>query len=266
MYPGWYLIATIHTMVAYKKNSTALKAAIILSISTFVLILYSTFLTRSGILGNASVHSFTDLGLSGQLLIYLLSFTGLSVGLLIAKWKAIPVTNQEVSMYSREFWIFIGAIVLCLAGFQVLLTTSIPVYNSIAESMGFILNIALPADQIEHYTKFQFWAAVFIALLSGTGQFFWWKKIDKHKLFKAIIYPIIFTLLISGAWIALGELRNPQFMVLLVASVYTIVANTSILFNLLKKQSYKLSGGAIAHIGLGMMLLGYAYSPLDIQE
>ena len=258
--PWLVLIATIHTMVAYKKNNTALKAAIILSISTFVLILYSTFLTRSGILGNASVHSFTDLGLSGQLLIYLLSFTGLSVGLLIAKWKAIPVTQQEVSVYSREFWIFIGAIVLCLAGFQVLLTTSIPVYNSIAESMGFILNIALPADQIEHYTKFQFWAAVFIALLSGTGQFFWWQKIDKQNLLNAITYPIIFTLLLSLAWIHFGELRNLQFMVLLVASVYTIVANTSILFNLLKKQSYKLSGGAIAHIGLGMMLLGMLFS------
>lgn len=258
--PWLVLVATIHTMIAFKKNSAALKSAIILTIATFVLILYATFLTRSGVLGNASVHSFTDLGLSGQLLIYLLSFTFLSAGLLIFRWKDIPDTNQEVSVYSREFWIFMGATVLCLAGFQVLLTTSIPVFNAIAESMGFLLNIALPVDQVAHYTKFQFWAAVLVAFLSGTGQFFWWKKIDRENLFNAMVYPLIFTLLISAAWIALGNLKNFQFMLLLSASIYTVVANSSILVGLFKKKSFKLSGGAIAHIGLGMMLLGILFS------
>ncbi len=73
--PWLVLIASIHVMMTYKNSGTALKASIILSITVFILILYSTFLTRSGILGDASVHSFTDLGLSGQLLLYLLFFT-----------------------------------------------------------------------------------------------------------------------------------------------------------------------------------------------
>jgi cytochrome c biogenesis factor len=73
--PWLIMIASIHTMIIYKNNQTALKSSVVLVIAVFVLILYSTFLTRSGILGDASVHSFTDLGLSGQLLIYLLFFT-----------------------------------------------------------------------------------------------------------------------------------------------------------------------------------------------
>src|SRR6185436_1635500 len=69
VYVPWLIqIASLHTMITYKNSRTALKFSIILVISVFILIVYSTFLTRSGILGDASVHSFTDLGLSGQLL------------------------------------------------------------------------------------------------------------------------------------------------------------------------------------------------------
>jgi cytochrome c-type biogenesis protein CcmF len=258
--PWLVLVAAIHTMIAFKKNSVALKAAIILTVSTFILILYSTFLTRSGILGNASVHSFTDLGLSGQLLLYLLVFVFISIGLMIARWREIPSSEHELSAYSREFWIFMGATVLCLAGFQVILTTSIPVYNKIVELMGFVSNLALPADQVAHYTKFQLWGAVLIAILSGTGQFFWWQKMDRASIQKALTTPLIFTFLFSAIIIALSQISNLSFIVLLTASVYTITANSLILLNLVRKSTFKLAGGSVAHIGIGMMLLGILFS------
>ncbi|MBY0435282.1 MAG: cytochrome c biogenesis protein CcsA, partial [Cyclobacteriaceae bacterium] len=88
--PWLVMIAALHTMITYKNSKTALRLSISLVITVFVLILYSTFLTRSGILGDASVHSFTDLGLSGQLLIYLLFFTVAAIGLAWARWKEIP--------------------------------------------------------------------------------------------------------------------------------------------------------------------------------
>src|SRR3546814_10726281 len=55
LYVPWLIhVAAIHTMVTYKNSKTALKASMILVITVFVLILYSTFLTRSGILGDSS--------------------------------------------------------------------------------------------------------------------------------------------------------------------------------------------------------------------
>src|SRR5690606_2840387 len=77
--PWLVLVAALHTMITYKNSKTALKASMLLVIATFILILYSTFLTRSGILGESSVHSFTDLGLSGQLLIYMLFFLAIGI-------------------------------------------------------------------------------------------------------------------------------------------------------------------------------------------
>ncbi len=152
--PWLILIASIHTMITYKNSETALKASIVLVIAVFVLILYSTFLTRSGVLGDASVHSFTDLGLSGQLLIYLFFFTAVAVVLSILRWKEIPSTEKEASVYSREFWIFIGALTLSLMSFQVLIPTSIPVWNKIVGLFGGTSNMAPPAEQITFYSNF----------------------------------------------------------------------------------------------------------------
>ncbi len=195
--PWLIMVAALHVMIAFRKNNTALKSAIVLVIATFVLILYSTFLTRSGILGESSVHSFTDLGLSGQLLLYLVFFLVLSVFLAARAWKYIPTSEKETATYSREFWIFIGATTLCLMGFQVLLPTSIPVYNAIVKAFGGISNVAPPADPVAYYTKFQLWFAVVVALLSGTGQFFWWKKMDASKIKEVMLLPVVVTLIIA---------------------------------------------------------------------
>ncbi|MEM9859760.1 MAG: cytochrome c biogenesis protein CcsA, partial [Bacteroidota bacterium] len=46
--PWLFLVAAIHVMITFRKSNTALKASIVLVITMFVLIVYSTFLTRSG--------------------------------------------------------------------------------------------------------------------------------------------------------------------------------------------------------------------------
>lgn len=257
--PWLVLIAGIHTLIIFKNNNTALKTSIVLVIAAFIMILYSTFLTRSGILGNASVHSFTDLGLSGQLLIYLLFFTLGATVLAAIRWNKIPTSDKEASAYSREFWIFIGATIVCLMGFQVLVPTSIPVYNAIVEAFGGISNVAPPADQVAFYTKFQLWFAVAVALLSGTGQFFFWKKMDKEKLKSDLAIPLIITLLLSSVAILLGKITEPAYITLITAAIYSIVANATILIRL-SKANFKLAGGSVAHIGIAMILIGILFS------
>ncbi|SIQ59843.1 cytochrome c biogenesis protein CcsA [Pontibacter lucknowensis] len=265
--PWLVLVGGIHTMIAYRRSKQGLRATFILVITSFVLILYATFLTRSGILGNASVHSFTDLGLSGQLFTYMMAFTVLAIGLLVYNWKKIPTTEKELSTYSAEFWVFIGAAVLCLAAFQVLVTTSIPVYNSFLGFIGIESNAALPADQIAHYTKFQLWAGVAIAILTGIGQLLWWKKANKKSFKDAITMPLMLTLLFASLVIILSnkfdiftfKLDNPVYILLFVVSLFAVFANFSIILGLLQKK-ITLSGGAVAHIGIALMLIGILFS------
>lgn len=257
--PWLVLIASLHSLLIARTNTSALKLSILLVLAVFLLILYSTFLTRSGILGDASVHSFTDLGLSGQLLIYLLVFVAAAAYLTVSRWKELPADEKEVSTYSREFWIFLGAATLCLMGFQVLVPTSIPVYNKVLEIFGTRSNLAPPANQVEFYSRIQLWFGVGVALLSGTAQFFWWKKMDRSRLRAELVTPIMISLILLAALIVATQITDPTFMALGLAGLYVIVSNSRMLFKTLKTNP-RLSGGGIAHIGMGLMLIGVLYS------
>lgn len=257
--PWLVLIGAIHTMIAYRNSSAALKTSIILVIATFILVLYSTFLNRSGILGNASVHSFTDLGLSGQLLLYMGTFLFVAIGLAVWRWKDLPQDEKELSIYSREFWIFIGASVLGLSAFQLTFTTSIPVYNKIAEAFGLVSNIALPADQAEHYSKIQLWIFLAIALLSGIGQFVWWGKLKESTSWKPLSTSAIVATLLAVVMINVGKIYTLSYIALLWSSLFALIANFSILWFLIK-QKFSLTGGATAHVGLAVMLIGILFS------
>jgi cytochrome c-type biogenesis protein CcmF len=58
--PWLTFVGGAHVMLVARARNHSIGAAAILNIATFILILYSTFLTRSGILGDTSVHAFTD--------------------------------------------------------------------------------------------------------------------------------------------------------------------------------------------------------------
>lgn len=257
--PWLILVASIHTMITYKNNNTALRTSVVLVVSVFILVLYSTFLTRSGILGDASVHSFTDLGLSGQLLLYLFFFLIASIVIVAIRWRQIPASEKELQTYSKEFWIFFGAITLCLMGFQVLVPTSYPVYNKVINFFGGHSNIASPANQVEFYSTFQLWFAVCVALISGTGQFFWWRRMDKDSWKKEVLPVVLITMLVFALTISIGRVTDPSYMVLTFAGIYIIVSNVSVFVSLWKTNP-KFSGGAVAHVGIGMMLIGMMFS------
>ncbi|MFM1912229.1 MAG: hypothetical protein RIR51_67 [Bacteroidota bacterium] len=257
--PWLTLIAAVHTMVHAKTSSGSLKTSIILVIATFILVLYSTFLNRSGILGNASVHSFTDLGLSGQLLIYLLTFLFVAVGMAFYRWKNIPSDDKELQVYSREFWIFVSASLLGLSAFQLTFTTSIPVYNKILESFGILSNIALPADQVEHYSKIQIWIYILVGICSGIGQYIWWGKLKGKANLKSLYTPTLITAILTILVINFGEVFNPVYILFLFAGIFGIITNGSIVLHLLKAK-FNLSGGAISHFGLAIMLVGILFS------
>ena len=257
--PWLVLVASLHGMLLWTKRRTGLRTAFVLVVATFVLILYATFLTRSGVLGNASVHSFTDLGLSGQLLIYLGAFTVLSIAMLVWRWQSIPVSEKELSTYSPELWVFVGATVLCLGAFQVFVTTSIPVYNALLGLVGIKSNLALPADQIAHYTRAQLWMGLLVALFSGLAQLMWWQRNDRRTLTDALTVPVLLSLLGTALVVLLvrynGQTITVPYVLLTLAGLFGVLANLGSVLSLVRR-GVRLSGGGVAHLGIALMLLG----------
>ncbi|WP_375559148.1 cytochrome c biogenesis protein CcsA [Bernardetia sp. OM2101] len=275
--PWLVLIAGIHAMTMQQKRPSMAKLSAILMLSVFLLILYSTFLTRSGILGDSSVHSFTDLGLSGQLLIYLLFFTVGAKILFFMNWNNFPKSKAESSFYSGEFWVTLGVVVLGLSALQVLVPTSIPVYNAILDALGIDSNVAPPADPESFYTKWQLWFSVGIAFLSATGQIFWWKRIEKSNIKDNFVIPLVLTAIITTIIIAVAQIKltlpsqeettfysivlavikakEIGYVVLVLTATYALVSNGISIARTIKLNP-KLAGGALAHIGVALMFFG----------
>ena len=278
VYVPWLIIvAAIHAIIIYRAKQKAKKTATILVIGSFILILYSTFLTRSGILGNSSVHSFTDLGLSGQLLVYLLFFVLVSLVMFVFRWKDFG-ESSDLKPNTKVFWILVGIIILCIAAFQVLFATSFPVINTI-----FPTKLATPTNQIAFYSNFQLWPAMFVTLLSGVVQYLWWsKKVDGKVLIRWFILLLalslflgyILVLLFQGNTTAFAEgMSNSLLDTKTLSLIWTITSHTflfafsfaavianSVVLWKLARTNIKLTGGAFAHLGLALMLIGMLFS------
>lgn len=254
------VVGAAHLMLIYKNKGGTLKSSFFLSIVSFLLILYSTFLTRSGILGETSVHAFVDLGLSGQLLIYLLFFVVLSMGMLIYHYKKLPKSSQQDDIWSREFWMFIGALTLLASAFQISMTTSIPVWNALFGPEGWLEifkdKLAPPLDAIEHYNSFQIPFAIVITLLMAGGQFLRYRKTKSKKFLKDLRSSALISLPIGGLMIYItGFYTQPVLALLLLTSLFSVISNFDYSIRVLKGEVSK-AGASIAHVGFGLLVLG----------
>ena len=248
--PWLTLVGAGHVMLVYLKRQRALISTFVLSILSFLLVLYSTFLTRSGILGETSVHAFTDLGMSGQLIFYMMFFVVLSIVLLVINWKKLPRENSDDSMTSREFWMFIGMLVLCISAVQVTFTTSIPVINKL-----FGLKLAPPVDVKEHFNSWQIPIAMILCLLMAIGQFFKYKHSEVKEVFRKLMLSIIVSVAITIAVVLALHFRSVHYITLAFACIFSIVANADYFFRIIKgKLSF--SGASIAHIGFAFIIMG----------
>lgn len=249
--PWFTLIAAVHVMVAYKNSGHSYFTATFLAMISFVLVIYASFLTRSGILGETSVHSFTDLGLFWQLIFFNAVFFVIMVWMLVAHKKNMPSTKHEEDIYSREFWLFIGALVLVIACVQIIATTSIPVFNAV-----FGTSVAPPVDPIQHFNKWQAGFAVIVALLSGFTQFMKYRRTNSRKFFIEVLSALAIAVVLSALTVWVTKVyTNLMYILLVFASSYALVANGRILIDAFRGK-WKLAGASVAHIGFGLLLIG----------
>ena len=265
--PWLTLVAGIHTHLIAKNTGYSIRSTYFLYILSFVLVLYSTFLTRSGVLGDTSVHAFTELGLESQLLLLVLSFVVIGFGLFVYNYNKIPEPKREESIYSREFWMFIGSLVLLFSAVLIISSTSLPVYNEIRELFnpdyqGVVIN-----DPIEHYNKYQIWIAIFIGSLSAVGVFLRYKAatispMARKKLLIAIGTSAGLSILLTILFESILNLYTWQYSLLAFMGFFALTAN---LFYILKtvKQDPRMIGAGMAHVGFGLLIIGVLASGLN---
>lgn len=258
--PWITMVGAAHLLLIVRNKNTGLTSAFFMTIISFILVLYSTFLTRSGVLGDASVHAFVDLGLSGQLLIYLFFFVLIAFGMFFYRYKSIPKNKKDDELGSREFWMFIGSLVLLIAAFQIIFSTSIPVINKVIGPEGLIPlmtnKMAPPLDAIEHYNSFQVPFAIVITLLVAFGQFLNYGKTASKKFWKNILGSLLAAVAVS---LLVGNFfdfwSQPLYLVLLFCGVFASFSNLDYWLRV-KKGKISMAGSSIAHVGFALLIVG----------
>lgn len=249
--PWFTLIAAVHVIIAFKNSGHSYFTATFLVLISFVLVIYASFLTRSGVLGETSVHSFTDLGMYWQLVAFNVVFLILMVYFLVTRWKELPITKKDEDTYSREFWLFIGALILVIACVQIIATTSIPVFNAI-----FKTKVAPPVDAIAHYNKWQAAFAILVLTLSAIGQFLKYKKTTPKVFYANLLISFLVSVLLTAILVYITKVyTNFIYILLSLAAIFSLVANARVLGNAFKGK-WKLAGSSVAHIGFALLLIG----------
>jgi cytochrome c-type biogenesis protein CcmF len=176
--------------------------------------------------------------------------------------KLIPSVNKEEAASSREFWMFIGSLVILFSAIIIIVQTSLPVYNKVFDKK------AAPPQDIEFsYNRIQIFIAILIGLLTAIGQYLKYKETGSQYFFKKIGLPFIVSAIASGLILAFGNINYDKYGIgylsfvwtAIACSVFAIIANLSYIWIGIKGK-LKLSGPSIAHFGFGMMLLGILIS------
>lgn len=274
--PWLILVAGIHTNLVSRQNGHSVRSTLVFYGLTFLLVLFSTFLTRSGVLEDSSVHAFTELGLEWQLVFYILFFLAWFVWQYVRFHRRVAVRKDEEALLSKEFWMFMGSLVLLFSALLITFTTSIPVYNKIADGIGWILgrdmghlHRSMPLDPIEHYNKYQFWIAVFIGFLSGFAQFLRYNDapLPEKRLKLLIRFAALGLSAAALTWLTryLLGIGGWAYHILVFSAWFTVAANSDYLIAFLR-GNLRTGASTLAHIGFGLMIIGIVASGLKKQH
>ncbi len=258
--PWLTLVAGLHTLIVYKNTKRAFTITLIFLLLSHLLVWYSTFLTRTGILGKTSVHAFTGDGqaLYYHLLAVIAFLVLLSTTLLVWRWRKLPNVKSEEKTLSREFWMFIGAAVIFICGVAIIWDTSLPVWAPLAKMITG-KDFAPPVNVMKHYNDIHVWIAIIIGFLSGLTMYMKYKDTPPAQLWKRIG---VVTGIAAVMALAIGFKQNItawQYSFMLFAACFSIVASISYGMAI-QKGKFKNLGPVIAHLGFGAVLLGILLS------
>ncbi len=260
--------AFLHSVMIQEKKGMLKIWNMVLIITTFLLTIFGTFLTRSGIL--SSVHTFTKSAIGPMFFGFLALMTVASFGLLFMRLDSLKSESQLESFISRESTFLFNNLLLVGAAFAVLWGTIFPLVSEFFK--GVQVTVSAP-----FFNAITVPIGLSLILLTGVCTMISWRKMTLSKFRKNFLYPLIFSAVLVMVQLAVG-LRG----------FYTIMAFTFLFFtvyslfmefwmgtrarqrmtgekalqalNALIGKNKRRYGGYIVHFGMVLIFFGFAGS------
>ncbi len=244
----WLITAGLaHGMLLQRGRGRFRRLNLVLAVLAYLFVVYATFLTRSGVLADFSVHSFVDLGITGWLVFIMMFFLTGSVAVLAWRWREIPTETGDEPFLSRTVFFVLGIVLLVLTGFMVAVGTSAPIITRLwtePSSVG-----------PDFYNRVGFPLAIAFAVFLGAIPFLGWRGTVSGAVRRLAAVAAV-SVALTGLAVALG-VRRPASVVYVLAAVFVVVANGWVVAERARRGALRTAGGYLAHVGLGLMLLAF---------
>lgn len=247
----WFIAsALIHCLLWARVRIGAVKPAYFAALFSYGFVLYGTFLTRSGVLSDFSVHSFSGDGI-GFLLAFVLAVVVLTALVLVAiQWNELPDGRLYAAMSSRSFILGLGMLTIIFMAVLVSLGMSLPLLTGLAGQPQSVAPV--------FYNKTLLPLAVLMLLFMMISSAWRWEEREKLPAF---LYGA------AGAAFLLGVFIGWQLHFKGILSIVALGVSAAVIVVHLYLAGRRISRlGAVAHCGVGILIAGILLSSAGNQS
>jgi len=240
-------------MLIQKKTGGLVKTNVVLASIAFILVLYSTFLTRSGVLGDTSVHSFVDPGMFAYIMLiaFMSTFLLLALYVMYRRKDDLLFASATFSMQSREFLLSLGSALLLGSAIIVFIGTSWPLFAELLKQPKVAIDPAF-------YNSTHLPLVIFIMLLNAVSLIARWNGKKIFSNYTSLILPLLLALAGTITSMILG-VTDPIFVILTFSAWFSLIINLELAFKVMLARISS-AGAYFSHAGVALLLIGIVWT------
>ena len=179
--PWLTMTAFLHSVMIQEKRGMLKRWNLGLVVGSFLLSIFGTFITRSGVI--ASVHSFTQSNVGYFFLGFLVLAGAFAYTLLYTRWPSLEPDSQLESMLSREAAFLFNNLALVGIAFSVLWGTLFPIISELVRDTK--ITVGPP-----FFNKVNIPLGLLLLALTGIGPLIAWRRASRANLKRQFTIPL----------------------------------------------------------------------------
>jgi len=263
--------AFLHSVMMQEKKGMMKVWNMALVAATYLLCIFGTFLTRSGVV--SSVHAFAEGPIGRYFAVFLAAEIAIVVYLILARLDYLKSEQPLESVLSRESSFMFNNLILLASCFSILWGTMFPVISEAITDEKISVGV-------EFFNKVNIPIGLFLLFLTGVGPLIAWRRSSLDSLKKAFLWPTVgmfltivillgtgvrsiyalmsFGLCVFVTWTILSEFFKGSMAIAAKSGQNLIAAMVE-----LTHRNTRRYGGYIVHMGIVIMFIGFTGSAFN---
>jgi cytochrome c-type biogenesis protein CcmF len=278
--PWLTMTAFLHSVMMQEKRGMMKMWNMWLIFTTFLLAIFGTFLTRSGVV--SSVHAFAQSSIGTWFVWFLAIAFATCVYFFVRNRDTLKSEHRLESLVSRESSFLFNNLVLLVSCFAVLWGTLFPVLSEWVT--GSKVTVGPP-----FFNRVNVPIGIFLVLLTGIGPLLAWRQTSLDRVKRNFVWPTaiavltIVVLLVGGMkpwqdsayFYSLMAIALSMFVIATVTGEFwrggRVIArqnNVSMLQGMvvITRRNTRRYGGYLIHIGVVLVIIGFAGLPFNVDK